>query len=385
MPQPEPIYTAANCRPRYRLRWSLSLFWRQARVGAEWLAPLAAQTEQDGVRILEHRSAGATVDQFLLSTTPAVVPQQIVRSVKGRLQHIIRHDRPKAFRRNYSICSIGPAKGDVVEQYIAGQVDHHPMADERVQASLRQAQIQRDGTSLSTPRRSAHGEFVYNLHLVFVHDLRWMEVREDVLDAVKAMVDRAATAKGHLLSHAGILPDHLHLALGCGIDESPEDVALSYLNNLAYAQGMREAYRSSYFVGTFGGYDLDAVRGRAGAGASLRRGEPGGGAKAGGRASLADSRVPTGTCPVETGANHPRLHPPFAGGAMTDQQPAHHPPCAGGAMTEQQPAHHRACAGGATDKQPAHHRACPGGGVTDQQQGPSTTQPATTGLAPVGR
>ena len=300
MPNPEPIYTAANCRPRYRLRWSLSLFWRQPHSGADWLETLSNATEQDGVRILEHSQAGPAVDQFLLSTTPGVAPQQIVRSVKGRLQHILRGDRPKAFRRNYSICSLGPARGDVVQRYIAGQVEHHPMGDKTVETDLRDLQIDGDAADLSKPRRTAHGEFVHNLHLVFVHDQRWMEIRHDVLEAVKEMVTRAA-AKGHLLSHAGILADHLHLALGCGIGESPEQVALSYLNNLAYAQGMREAYRCSYFVGTFGGYDLNAVRRRGSADTSLRRDRPGGGGGWGAWAGGAESRGPTGSSPVETG------------------------------------------------------------------------------------
>jgi hypothetical protein len=39
----------------------------------------------------------------------------------------------------------------------------------------------------------------------------------------------------------------------------PGEVALSYMNNLAYAQGMSEVFRYSYFVGTFGEYDLGVI------------------------------------------------------------------------------------------------------------------------------
>ena len=74
------------------------------------------------------------------------------------------------------------------------------------------------------------------------------------------MILGVAQKKGHRLSRAAILPDHVHLTLGCAINETPEAVAIAYLNNLAYAQGMQPLYRHSYYVGTFGEYDLDAVR-----------------------------------------------------------------------------------------------------------------------------
>jgi REP element-mobilizing transposase RayT len=66
--------------------------------------------------------------------------------------------------------------------------------------------------------------------------------------------------KGHRLSRAAILSDHVHMTIGCAIRESPEAVALTYLNNLAYAHGMQPLFCHGYYVGTFGAYDLDAVR-----------------------------------------------------------------------------------------------------------------------------
>ena len=51
----------------------------------------------------------------------------------------------------------------------------------------------------------------------------------------------------------------IHLTLGCEISESPEEVALGYLNNCAYAYGMKPVYRFSYYVETFGEYDRGAV------------------------------------------------------------------------------------------------------------------------------
>lgn len=50
------------------------------------------------------------------------------------------------------------------------------------------------------------------------------------------------------------------MSMGCGIEDSPEDMALCFLNNLAYAHGMKAVYRFGYYVGTFGNFDLGALR-----------------------------------------------------------------------------------------------------------------------------
>ena len=51
-----------------------------------------------------------------------------------------------------------------------------------------------------------------------------------------------------------------HRPFGCGLTESPPEVALGYLNNVAYAQGMKRVYQFGLYVGTVGEYDLDAIR-----------------------------------------------------------------------------------------------------------------------------
>lgn len=101
---PTPIYTSYSCAPAYQLRWSLALFAHADLPSAEgWYDPLAAATETDDVRLLEYCFKPPNVWQFLLSTKPRVAPSQIIWSVKGRLQHLVRSTHPKAFRRNFSL------------------------------------------------------------------------------------------------------------------------------------------------------------------------------------------------------------------------------------------------------------------------------------------
>ncbi len=256
---PDAIYTADNVSLAYELRWSVAVFWTQAAPApTDWLTSLQEVTEPDGVRILEHRFTKDNVSQFLISTKPPVAPAQILRSVKGRLQHLVRAALPKAFRRNYSIRSVGAANQQAVEAYVATQLQHHPMADPRIEAMLAPYQFADDRLDLGRPRRSSHGEFIYNLHLVAVHQQRFAEV--DGCRRTTEMLHGAARKRNHLLSRVGLLVDHLHWTVGCGIEESPLEVGLSYLNNLAYAHGMRALYQFGFYVGTFGPYDMNAVR-----------------------------------------------------------------------------------------------------------------------------
>jgi REP element-mobilizing transposase RayT len=255
------IYTPADTRAAYQLNWGLTVFWRTEAVDeAEWLDLLRPATERDGVRVLEHRGSADGTSQFLVSTRPDVSPERLLWSVKGRLQHVLRERMPAAVQRNYALRSIGTVKRQVVEGYIVDQLGHHEMADERVQARLRGYQREHREVDLSVPRESAHGRYWYNLHVVFVNSGRWMEIEDEVLSRLAHTIERVAAKRGHALSRVAVLPDHVHLAVGCNASESPEDVALSYMNNCAYACGMKNVFQPSYYVGTFGEYDLGAVR-----------------------------------------------------------------------------------------------------------------------------
>jgi len=199
------------------------------------------------------------VGHFLISTKPNVSPLIAAQRVKGRLQYLIRPTMPRAFRRNYSIRSLGSTRGTKLDEYLASQLGHHPMADPAVQERFEKYQIYHPEVDLHNLRQTQHAVYSYNLHLVFVAEERWREIRHDVLCAIRDMAESASRSKQHLLRRAALLPDHVHLTLGCQLNEAPQDVALSYMNNLAYAQGMKAVYRFSYFVGTFGEYDLGVI------------------------------------------------------------------------------------------------------------------------------
>jgi hypothetical protein len=216
------------------------------------------------VRILEFHSPQSNVGQFFVSTRPQLARSAIVRSLKGRWQYLIRSEHPKTFRRNYFIGSVGEANCRVLDAYIAKQTSRHPMADPDVPGRLQSLQFHDGSIDPGQVVTSNYGQFVYWLQVVMETEVGWNEVRPSVLAGSRAMIIRACAKHDWQLSRIGLLSSHIDVLLGAGVTESPGEVALSLMNNLAYAQGMRPAFRFSYYVGTFGPYDRGAVRRRVG-------------------------------------------------------------------------------------------------------------------------
>jgi len=256
----DPIYTTANTRPAYLLNWGLTVFWRELPIpDREWLEELMAVTEPDGVRILKHRTTTGEASQFFVSTQPSVSPSQLIRSVKGRLQNIVGAKRPKALQRNYALRSIGAATRIVVEDYVAGQLDHHQMADPQIQQRMEKYQLIYPDVDLSQTITSAHGQYWYNLHLTIVNRERWNQISDRLLSGLVCMIESAAKKHRHRLSRLAVLTDHMHFTIGCPIDQSPDEIALGYLNNAAFVYGMKPVFQYGYYVGTIGEYDRGAI------------------------------------------------------------------------------------------------------------------------------
>ena len=117
-----------------------------------------------------------------------------------------------------------------------------------------------ESVDLSQPTESARGRYWHNLHLVLVVDGRR---RLDDLNAFRTIRDgcfKIAAKKGHVLSRVSVMPDHLHLALRAKPDESPNDVAFAYQNNLAYMANLGRLWQDSFYVGTFSEYTTQAIR-----------------------------------------------------------------------------------------------------------------------------
>ena len=166
----------------------------------------------------------------------------------------------KPFQRNYDLHSIGSTTREKLEGYLGSQLEHHPEADRTIHWMLSDMQVIRPDVDLSQPRFTSHGRYWCNLHLVLVNDWRRRETCREKIESVRTMLIRAAEKKKHLLSRVAILPDHVHLLLGTGLEESPLSVGLSYMNNVAFVYDMQPVLKPGCFLGSFGEYDLGAIQ-----------------------------------------------------------------------------------------------------------------------------
>lgn len=259
--KPQPIYTESNTTAAFQLNWALTLSMRERLlVPASIFESLKIAMEPDAVRILEQTQRDDFRLQFMVSSRPHVSPADVVRSVKGRLQYLMRAIKPKIFQGTYNILSVGEANNDCLSAYVAKQPQRHRMADPRVQKQIELLQFFDEAANLKEPQFSNHGRYLHNLHIVIENRDHLHNVNEDLLRKLRSMIIRSCEQKQHVLARIGLVSNHMHLLLGCKNVYSPQSVALALMNNMAYAIGMKAISEFSYYVGTFGPYDRDAIR-----------------------------------------------------------------------------------------------------------------------------
>jgi REP element-mobilizing transposase RayT len=261
---PQPIYTPVNVNdPAYHLRYTWS-GWPSSEpfpdLPDNLLGSLETPWEADGLRLLEHRWLPRVL-QFTFSVKPSVAPTFFTARVKGRLQYALRKcGRPVAFNRKVAFRTIGDNSTKEVEAYIARQVEREPLADPRFAELLREFTVTSPLVDLSLPSETHSGRYWYNLHLVLVVEQRGRLSDPRDLALMRDQSFRIAEKKQYAISALSVMPDHLHLALRGNIEHSPQEIALTFLNNLAYSLGQKALWGFGYYTGTFGEYDMGAVR-----------------------------------------------------------------------------------------------------------------------------
>ncbi len=261
---PEPLYQPADLRPAYQLRYGWSGWPSNTPFPTDLLVQvlpdIALDWERDGLRVLESSITPKQL-QLTLSTTPQVAPLTLAGRVKGRLQHHCRRrGSPIDFSRKLAVRSLGDPTRVEVEAYIANQVPNEELADERFRETLASFTVVNPKVDLCEPTQTNSGRYWYNLHLVLVVDGRYRIGEPATLARIRDTVLRICLKKDYAASTLAVLPDHLHLAVRGAISHSPEEIALSFLNNLAYVLGQRPWWQAGYYAGTFGEYSMAAVR-----------------------------------------------------------------------------------------------------------------------------
>jgi len=262
---PQPVYSPDDvASPAYHLRYtwsgwpSLSPFPDVS--PGEFFQELDALWENDGMRRLAMTWSSSLI-QFTFSVKPQVCPVFFTSRVKGRLDHALRKsERTTKFSRKVAFRGIGDNRSAEVEAYIERQVEKEGFVDPKFADFLQQFTVTDPNVNLDQPTETNSGRYWYNLHIVLVVEHRHRFTDAESLRTIGRSCLAIAKKKGYAISTRSMMPDHLHLALRGNIEQSPEEIALVMMNNLAFAFGQNRIWQSSYYAGTFGEYDTGAVR-----------------------------------------------------------------------------------------------------------------------------
>ena len=259
----KPLYNARDQQPAFALRYTWSGWVSkgdlQTLPESSW-TELAALWEKDGLRLLE-RTIKPDSAQLTFSTTPAVSPVFLAARAKGRLQHAFRTRTEQVdFSRKVGVRCVGENTSESVLAYIHSQVRNEEFIDPRFAEFLEQFTVVNSEVDLSQPTPTNSGRYWYNLHVVLVTDSRCRLIDEASLALIRDGSFRIAEKKGHQIAALSVMPDHLHAALRANAGNSPADVALAFQNNLAFMLKKGAIWRPGYYVGTFGEYNMNAIR-----------------------------------------------------------------------------------------------------------------------------
>jgi len=261
---PEPLYRTANLRPAFQLRYGWTGWPSNTPFPTDLLSrvlpDIASEWEKDGLRVLES-SLGPEQIQLTLSTTPQISPLTLAGRVKGRIQHHCRRrGSPIDFSRKLAVRSLGDPTRAQVESYICNQVPNEALADEGFRGMLTAFTVVNPRVDLSQPTETNSGRYWYTLHLVLVVSERYRIGAAATLGKIRDTALRICAQKGYAASTLAVLPDHLHLAVRGNVAQSPEEIALAFLNNLAHVLDQRPWWLAGYYAGTLGEYGMAAVR-----------------------------------------------------------------------------------------------------------------------------
>ncbi len=258
------MYTPDSVNATHALRYDWTGWLSQ---GATFPSstPEAIRTTQDawmgdGLNVLEYRVRNDST-QILLEAAPQVSPTLATQRIKGRLQHTLRQaGTPVTFSRKVSFRSLGENTRPIVERYLLKQVGKEGFVDPRFIARMNEYTVESPEVDLNEPATSHSGRYWYNLHLVMVTSGRCRVVDYEYLARERDGVIRVAQAKGYLLKSLSVMPDHVHLAFRGDISQSPGELALCFMNNLAFLLGRNRIWADEYYVGTFSEYSADIIR-----------------------------------------------------------------------------------------------------------------------------
>jgi hypothetical protein len=147
----------------------------------------------------------------------------------------------------------------VLDQYVDQQAIKHRMAQERVQTMFEDLQFHNPNVDLRLLQSTSYGRYIYSLQVVVETQDSWNDVRQSALTGYRQAIQQTCISNLWRLSRIAILANHIHILVGPTVEASPESIATSFLNCLAESQERKAIFKFSYYVGTFGPYNRNAI------------------------------------------------------------------------------------------------------------------------------
>jgi putative transposase len=255
-----PYFTPGNTDAAYQLRFHFGWHTHRRRpllndasVRRALEEHLCNVAERNDYRLLESAIERDAL-YALLSLKPGHSPSAATRVVKGNLaaEARSRFGIRDLWSRGAFVRSVGAATNDTVRDYVARQFERHRALPADVSHSTPLARYH-DAGDPSALRTSDHAGFEYNLHVVLVTRRRFEFLDRQVADALLDYWLRVCELKQWSPWDIEVLGEHAHLFLGARPSDSPQDVALSLMNNSAHF--MHERYgtvlRSEHLAGVW--------------------------------------------------------------------------------------------------------------------------------------
>ena len=260
---PQEHYRSDNTTAAYSLRWSWA-GWPSTgtfpSLDSNAWGTLHSLWEKDGIRVLERRCTDSQW-QLTVSSRTNVVPSFIVARLKGRIDHAFRSSKSGfQFSRKVSLRSLGSNTEVEVQDYIANQVQKAGFCDPKFASQLSSFTRKWEPSDCAEAIVVTSGRYWFQLHLVLVVDHRHSIRDLQFLGRLFEEVQSIALDRRYRLSAVSVMPDHLHIGVRGVVEESPEAIALAFMNETCRSMKINPIWRPSYYVGTVGAYNMNAVR-----------------------------------------------------------------------------------------------------------------------------
>ena len=176
--------------------------------------------------------------RLLLSLRPNHAPAEVVQAIKANSSRHLLDALPdieslmgerRLWARGYYLRSVGDSPAQAIREYIRKQRQHHGVEEGSTRLLARHSHPA--ATPFYELRSLGHCVTEYNCHFVFSARGHVPVIEESHADGLLRYLKRVAETRQFVILELSILSDHVHMLAALRPTQSPEQVALTVMNN----------------------------------------------------------------------------------------------------------------------------------------------------------